>query len=84
MTTKLSEPMQNVLIKLEDGGDGNDFSVHGLLTYAARERTCKALAKLGLVAHALGDYDLTEAGEALVKQLNDQAKAVQPPISRSY
>jgi len=51
--------------------------VDGPLSYAARVRTCVALAKRGLVASSHGDFDLTEAGEALAKQLNDQAKAAQ-------
>ncbi|MEW5512009.1 hypothetical protein ABGT16_05250 [Pseudomonas asiatica] len=77
MTTKLSEPMQNVLMKLGTGWGWDDFGVSGPLSHAARVRTCEALKKRGLVAYACGDYDLTEAGEALAKQLNDQAKAAQ-------
>lgn len=75
MTNKLSEPMQEVLRKLGKGWGWDDFSVHGPLSHAARVRTCEALMKRGLVAYACGDYDLTEAGEALAKQLNDQAAA---------
>jgi len=77
MTTKLSEPMQDVLRKLGKGWGWDDFGVDGPLSYAARVRTCVALAKRGLVASSHGDFDLTEAGEALAKQLNDQAKAAQ-------
>ncbi|RJX80317.1 hypothetical protein [Pseudomonas sp. LS-2] len=77
MATKLSEPMQNVLMKLGTGWGWDDFGVHGPLSYAARVRTCKALKERGLVAYACADYDLTEAGEALAKQLIDQAKVAQ-------
>ncbi|WP_177342406.1 MULTISPECIES: hypothetical protein [Pseudomonas] len=75
MTAKLSEPMQNVLMKLGTGWGWDDFGVHGPLSCAARVRTCEALQKRGLVAYSYGDYDLTAIGEALAKQLNDQAKA---------
>ncbi|RMU58639.1 hypothetical protein ALP29_200453 [Pseudomonas syringae pv. avii] len=78
MTTKLSEPMQKELMKLGDGWGWDDFDVHGPLSYAARVRTCKALAKRGLVTYAFGDYDLTEPGETVAKQLNDQAKVPRP------
>ncbi|ESW38273.1 MULTISPECIES: hypothetical protein [Pseudomonas] len=77
MTTKLSEPMKTVLMKLGTGWGWDDFGVHGPLSYAARVRTCEALRKRGLVSFAHGDYDLTAAGEALAKQLNDRAKAAQ-------
>ena len=40
-------------------------------------RTCEALAKQGLVKSSHGDFDLTDAGETLAKQLKDQAKAAQ-------
>ncbi|MDU8456765.1 hypothetical protein [Pseudomonas syringae group sp. J254-4] len=43
MTAKLSEPMQNVLMKLGTGWGWDDFGVHGPLSYAARVRTCEAL-----------------------------------------
>lgn len=75
MTTKLSEPMQNVLMKLGTGWGWDDFGVTGPLSHAARVRTCEALQKRGLVAYACGDYDLTEAGEALAKRLNEQEQA---------
>ncbi|RMS85073.1 hypothetical protein [Pseudomonas savastanoi] len=71
MTAKLSEPMQNVLMKLGTGWGWDDFGVHGPLSYAARVRTCEALQKRGLVAYSYGDYDLTATGEALAKQMND-------------
>jgi hypothetical protein len=77
MTTKLSEPMQKVLMKLGKGWGWADFEVDGPLSYAARVRTCVALAKRGLVVSSYGDFDLTDAGEALAKQLNDQAQAAQ-------
>ncbi|HDS1721475.1 hypothetical protein NPS53_08200 [Pseudomonas putida] len=86
MTIKISEPMQNVLIHLADGWGWDDFGVHGPLSYAARVRTCEALAMRGLVAYALGDYDLTEAGESLAKQLSEHssaAKAQQAGMSNS-
>ncbi|MNJ60430.1 hypothetical protein D3C77_561620 [compost metagenome] len=35
------------------------------------------MKKRGLVVYALGDYDLTEAGEVLAKHLNEQALATQ-------
>ena len=77
MTTKLSETMQNVLMKLGKGWGWADFGVDGPLSHAARIRTCIALAKRGLVISSYGDFHLTEAGEALAKQLNDQAQAAQ-------
>ncbi|MCQ2992374.1 hypothetical protein NLO72_24555 [Pseudomonas tremae] len=49
MTIKLSEPMRNVLMKLGDGWGWDDFGITGPLSYAARLRTCCALAKQGLV-----------------------------------
>lgn len=39
MTAKLSEPMQNVLMKLGTGWGWDDFGMHGPLSYAARVRT---------------------------------------------
>jgi hypothetical protein len=75
MTVKLSEPMRNVVMKLGDGWGWDDFGITGPLSYAARLRTCEALAKQGLVTSSHGDFDLTEAGETLAKQLKDQAKA---------
>jgi len=77
MTTKLSEPMQKVLMKLGQGWGWADFEVDGPLSYAARVRTCVALAKRGLVVSSYGDFDLTDAGEAMAKQLNDHAQAAQ-------
>ncbi|GKQ28735.1 hypothetical protein RYA99_04665 [Pseudomonas syringae pv. actinidifoliorum] len=75
MTIKLSEPMRNVLMKLGDGWGWDDFGITGPLSYAARLRTCEALAKQGLVTSSHGDFYLTDAGETLVKQLKNQAKA---------
>lgn len=77
MPTKLSEPMQNVLMKLGKGWGWDVFGVDGPLSYAARIRTCVALAKRGLVKSSYGDFDLTEAGETLAKKLNDEANAAQ-------
>ncbi|KTC48786.1 hypothetical protein AO250_18555 [Pseudomonas syringae pv. actinidiae ICMP 19497] len=77
MTIKLSEPMRNVLMKLGDGWGWDDFGITGPLSYAARLRTCCALAKQGLVTSTHGDFNLTDEGEALAKQLKDQAKAAQ-------
>lgn len=74
MTTKLSEPMKKVLMKLGKGWGWADFEVDGPLSQAARVRTCVALAKRGLVVSSYGDFDLTDAGESLAKQLNDQAQ----------
>lgn len=77
MTTKLSEPMQKVLMKLGKGWGWADFEIDGPLSYAARVRTCVALTKRGLVVSSYCDFDLTDAGEALAKQLNDQAHVSQ-------
>ncbi len=77
MTIKLSEPMRNVLMKLGDGWGWDDFGITGPLSYAARLRTCEALAKQALVRSSHGDFYLTDAGETLVKQLKNQAKAAQ-------
>lgn len=77
MTTKLSEPMQKVLMRLGKGWGWDDFEVNGPLSYASRVRTCVALAKRGLVLSSYGDFHLTAAGETLAKQLNDQAQAAQ-------
>ena len=40
--SKLSEPMQKVLMKLGKGWGWADFEVDGPLSYAARIRTCVA------------------------------------------
>ncbi|HGO9799602.1 TPA: hypothetical protein ACLEB8_004790 [Pseudomonas aeruginosa] len=71
MTTKLSEPMANVLKSMGNGCDYDDFGVHGPLSLAARVRTCDALVKRGLMVQTLfGHYLLTEAGETLAGTLN--------------
>ncbi|EPM67341.1 hypothetical protein A584_21818 [Pseudomonas syringae pv. theae ICMP 3923] len=67
--------MRNVLMKLGDGWGWDEFGITGPLSYAARLSTCEALAKQGLVASSHGDFDLTDAGETLAKQLKDQTKA---------
>jgi hypothetical protein len=78
MVTKLSEPMQEVLRRLGEGWGWDDFGVDGPLSYAARTRTCEALARRGLLVSSRGDYDLTDAGEALAKQLNASAATASP------
>lgn len=83
MNTKISEPMQNVLMKLDGGWGWDDFDVHGPLSYAARVRTCDALVKRGLVRLAHGDYHLNEAGESLAKQLKAQLNAATPAASET-
>ncbi|TCV62725.1 hypothetical protein [Pseudomonas fluorescens] len=71
MTTKLSGSMENVLRRMGNGDDYDDFGVHGPLSLAARVRTCDALVKRGLMVQTLfGHYLLTEAGEALAGSLN--------------
>ncbi|WHS57683.1 hypothetical protein [Pseudomonas sp. G2-4] len=71
MTTKLSGPMGNVLKRMGNGDDYDDFGVHGPLSLAARVRTCTALVNRGLMVQTLfGHYLLTEAGEALAFALN--------------
>ncbi|RMN37420.1 hypothetical protein ALQ64_01917 [Pseudomonas cannabina] len=71
MTTKLSGSMQNVLKRMGNGDDYDDFGVDGPLSLAARVRTCDALVKRGLMVQTLfGHYLLTEAGEALAGTLN--------------
>lgn len=81
--TKLSKPMQDVLLKLGAGWGWDDFGVHGPLSHAARVRTCNALAKRGLVRLSLGDYDLTEAGAFLASQLKDQVNAAEAASEKS-
>lgn len=71
MTTKLSDSMQNLLKRMGNGDEYDDFGVHGPLSLAARVRTCDALVKRGLMVQTLfGHYLLTEAGEALAGTLN--------------
>ncbi|MHC5195088.1 hypothetical protein ACYSUW_15135 [Pseudomonas frederiksbergensis] len=78
MANKLSEPMQEVLRKLGKGWGWGDFGVHGPLSYAARIRTCEALVRRGLLVSSRGDFDLTDAGEAVAKQLNDPVATASP------
>lgn len=53
------------------------FRHHRAVSYAARLRTCEALAKQGLMTSSHGDFDLTDVGETLAKQLKDQATSAQ-------
>lgn len=78
MATELSEPMEEVLRKLGKGWGLADFGVDGPLSYTARIRTCEALARRGLLVSSLCDFDLTDAGETLAKQLNAPAAAASP------
>lgn len=71
MTTKISGPMGNVLKRMGNGDDYDDFGVRDPLSLAARVRTCDALVKRGLMVQTLfGHYVLTESGEALAFTLN--------------
>lgn len=79
MTPTLSEPMRHLLKCMGKGHDYDDFGVHGPLSLAARVRTCKALEKRGLMVQTLfGHFELTDAGEASAKQLNDQESSETP------
>lgn len=80
MANKLSKPMQEVLRKLGKGWGWDDFGVHGPLSYASRIRTCEALARRGLLISSQGDFDLTDEGEALAKQLNNPTATSSPVI----
>ena len=71
MKTKLSGSMEDVLKDMSNGDGGDDRGVRGPLVLAARVRTCNALVKRGLMFQTLlGNYLLTEAGEALAITLN--------------
>ncbi|WP_449124750.1 hypothetical protein [Pseudomonas viridiflava] len=71
MKTKLSSSMENVLKRMGNGDDYDDFGVHSPLTLAARVRTCDALVKRGFMVKTLfGHYLLNEAGEAVASTMN--------------
>ena len=71
MTTKISGSMEDVINDIANGHGDVDRGVHGPLVVAARVRTCNALVKRGLMFQTLlGQYLLTEAGEALAITLN--------------
>lgn len=69
----LSEPMVKLLKDMGHGYAYNGLGCHGPLALAARVRTCNALAQRGLLSLSLwGEFHLTDAGEALANQLQDQ------------